>query len=31
MLETFSVLEWSYQDTVDDSKDWRNIHISIAN
>ena len=31
MSEAFSVLEWLYQDFVDDSEDWRNIHISISN
>ena len=31
MPETFSVREWLYQDSVDDSKERRNIHISIAN
>ena len=31
MSEAFSVLEWLYQDFVNDSKDWRKIHISISN
>ena len=30
MSEAFSVLEWLYQDFVDDSKDWKN-RISISN